>query len=165
MSRPRQPPGADHETETFTESGLHSRSVPATEGYLRAAPFTPSSGSNRRSSYSTPYQGNALSLSPAVGNYFGLQRHRESNRPNSSTIEEQSERNEEGRDDLDFWGRPRSARKSGFFGGRLNLAATDTDEEDDDEYDDDDEDEEADGVFAEEDDFDEEDSIDIFGHR
>ncbi|KAK2760954.1 hypothetical protein FQN54_002196 [Arachnomyces sp. PD_36] len=159
MARPRQPPDTIAENDP-TEPEIHSRSVPATEGYLRARPITPARGSNRRSSYSTPYRNNPLSLSPVVGNYFGFQRQRDSDRPTSSTIEEHPERNDEDRDHPDFWGRSRSESKTGFFGDRLSLTDEDMDE-DDDEYDDDDEEE----ILDDDDGEDEGDSIEIFGHR
>lgn len=156
-------PDANAENDALAASEFHSRSVPATEGFLRAPPVTPSRTTNRRSSYSTPYRSNPLSLSPVIGNYFGLRRHRESERPTSSTIDEQPERNVDQSDEPGFWGRSRSRSKTGFFGDRMSL----TDEEDDDYIDDedDDDDEGTDGILDEYDDEDEGDSIEIFGHR
>lgn len=158
MARSRHPPETIAENDS-AEAEVHSRSVPATDGYLRARPITPARASNRRSSYSTPYRANPLSLSPVVGNYFGFQRQRDSDRPTSSTIEEHPERNDDDRDRPYFWGRSRSESKTGFFGDRLSL--TDDDMDEDDEDDDDDDDEE----LIDDDGEDEGDSIEIFGHR
>lgn len=164
MTRHRHPSDANAGNDASAESELHSRSVPAAEGYLGAPPVTPSRTSNRRSSYSTPYRSNPLSLSPVIGNYFGLQRHRESERPTSSTIDELPERNDDNRDQPYFWGRSRSRSKTGFFGDRMGFIGGDDYVEDED---DDDDDEEADDILDDEEDDaeDDEDSIEIFGHR
>lgn len=84
--------------------------------------------------------------------------------PTSSTIEEQPERNDNDREDSNFWGRFRSGSKTGVFGDRMSLTDDDVEEEDDEESDDDD-DEAADYTLDDDDDDDEGDSIEIFGHR
>ena len=157
----RQSQDSNDENNTLVESGLHSaitsRSVPGTDRYLRAPPpISPIRGTNRRSSYSTPYRNHPLSLSPLVGNYFGFHRQRDSERPTSSTIDEQPEKNDEESEGLGLWGHSESESKSGIFNVTYDEAEEESEDDDDDAIDD---------LLDDDDGEDEGDSIELFEHR
>lgn len=129
------------------DSGLASETTfePTPEPRIE---WTPETDSRRLSTNVIPQQRTARSISPAVGNYFGLQREPEPERDVLNADEDE---------DIDFWGgeSPRHGNGDDEEDGEA-MDESDDDEEDllDDDMEDDDDDDD-----------DDEDGMDIFGHR
>jgi len=135
--------------------------IPESNVLHRAPPHL--SPSIARPSTSPPYliphhQGVARSVSPVVGNYFGLRRQEGNTRRESHSSQSHARQAHEGTtngEDVDFWGRP-------FLTPNDTMEDEAAEEEDDDEEESSsDEEMEDDGLI----DDDDEDHLDIFGHR